>query len=201
MLAAVSRWASIRPSSARSNMRSCRSTCRRTKFSAAPGWSKRAPISPFSAGQSSPASWHRARPSRQRARSASRSSGYLAGRQVPPAPPAAERIPLDLPHRPRVDQAGQRDDAHPATVPRDPRDQLLLDHRRGADHHLPAAGEERARRRTSRSRACSSRFSRSASRSARCHQPPVEERGLGPLRAGVRDRDGRVRARSSISWP
>ena len=72
-----------------------------------------------------------------------------------------------LAHRPRLDRAGQRDDAHPPAVPRHPRDQLLLDDRRGADHHLPAAGEERARRRTSRSRACSSPSSRSASRSAR----------------------------------
>ena len=88
---------------------------------------------------------------RRRARGRRRRSiallGYLAGRQVPPAPPAAERVPFDW-HIIRASiRAGQRDPAHPAPVPRDPRDQLLLDDRRGADHHLPAAGEERARRR------------------------------------------------------
>ena len=39
--------------------------------------------------------------------------GYLAGRQVPPAPPSGGADPVQLAHHPRVDRAGERDDAHP----------------------------------------------------------------------------------------
>ena len=95
--------------------------------------------------------------------------GRVAGQFVPPAPPARRAPPfqLRLAHRPRLDHAGQRDHAHPAAVPGDPRDQLLLGDRRGADRSIPAAGQECARRRPDSRDACSSPSSRSASRSAR----------------------------------
>ena len=128
-------------------MRSCRSICTRTRCSAAPAWSRRAPISRSSAAPSSPASSRRAQVAAALRSLAFALLGLVAGRQVPPAPPAAERMPVQLAHYPRLGRAGQRDHAHPAAVPRDPRDQLLLDHRRGAVHHVPAAGEERAWRR------------------------------------------------------
>ena len=72
--------------------------------------------------------------------------GFLAGRQVPPAPPAAERLPITW-HIVHASIELVSATMHiRAAVPRHPRDQLLLDDRRGADHHLPAAREERARR-------------------------------------------------------
>ena len=78
------------------------------------------------------------------------------------------------------------------------RDQLLLDDRRGADHHLPAAGEERARRRRAgREPVHRHLLGRHRDRLG-ADQPPAQERGLGPLRPGVRHRDGRVRAAAAL---
>ena len=58
-------------------------------------------------------------------------------------------------------------------------DQLLLDDRRGADHHLPAAGEERARRqRAGRQPVHRHLLGRDRDRLGR-DQPAAEERGLG----------------------
>ena len=95
-----------------------------------------------------------------RDRLAERSSGRArAARRTSP------RARLEPLHR--ILAADQRDDAHPAAVSRDPRDQLLLDDRRGADHHLPAAGERTSSPRRRRSRACSPRRCRSGSQSDR----------------------------------
>ena len=175
----------------------------RTKCSAAPGWSRPAPIS---------RSWRH--DPRRRAGGRRRVAaavavigfavlGYLAGRQVPPAPPAASGMPIDLAHRPRLDRAGQRDDAHPPAVPRDPRDQLLLDDRRGADHHLPAAGEERARRRRAGRQPVHRHLLGRHRDRLGADQPPAQEPGLGALRAGLGARDGRVRADAPLRrrWP
>ena len=106
-------------------------------------------------------------PPRDGRRSSPCSASSPAARCRPPRR-AAERLPPDW-HIVRASIQLVSATMHiRAPVPGDLLDQLLLDHRRGADHHLPAAGEERARRRTSRSRACSSPSSRSGSRSARC---------------------------------
>ena len=136
---------------------------------------------------------------RRRRCSASPFLGYLAGRQVPPAPPAAERLPITW-HIVHASIELVSATMHiRAAVPRHPRDQLLLDDRRGADHHLPAAGEERARRRTSRSRACSSPSSRSASRSGRSLINRLLKSEVSARFApALGDRDGRVRPAASL---
>ena len=134
-------------------MRSCRSICRRTRCSAAPAWSRPAPMSRSCCGTI---------------------AGGLIGRYRWP-PPAVLLVALDRPdrraarcrprrprptrrrqdglaHHPRLDPPGQRDPAHPAPVPRHRLDQLLLDDGRDPRHPVPAAGEERASTPTSRSR-------------------------------------------------
>ena len=148
--------------------------------------------------RSSPAS------SRRRPRSAAAATIGIRRARLSRRPPGAARAARrraaadHLAHHPRLDRAGQRDDAHPPAVPRDPRDQLLLDHRRGADHHLPAAGEERARRRRAgREPVHRHLLDRHRDRLG-ADQPPAEERGLGALRAGLGDRDGRVRAAAPL---
>ena len=108
--------------------------------------SKPAPTSRSSAERSSPACSLASRRSLPRRPSAFALLGFLAGRQVPPAPPAAERLPFNWHIVHASIELVSATHAHPPAVPRDPRDQLLLDDRRGADHHLPAAGEECARR-------------------------------------------------------
>ena len=174
-------------------MRSCRSTCSATKCSAAPDSSRPAPIIAILGGTIL------AGRSRADAAIAAAATVWLRRPRLPRRPPGAARPArrrthsVQLAHHPRLDRAGQRDDAHPPAVPRHPLDQLLLDDRRGADHHLPAAGEECPRRqRAGREPVHRHLLDRHRDRLGR-DQPPAQERGFGPLRAGVGDRDGRVR--------
>ncbi len=81
--------------------------------------------------------------------------GYIVSLQIPPAAAANPGRAARLPHHPRLDPPGARHDAPAAGVLRDPRDQLLLDHRRGAVHPVHAAGQERAATRRRKWRACS----------------------------------------------
>jgi hypothetical protein len=55
-----------------------------------------------------------------------------------------------LAHRPRFGDAGQRHLAHPAAVPGNPVDQLLLGDGRGSRRPVPAAGQEQPRLRPDR---------------------------------------------------
>jgi hypothetical protein len=101
MLPRSSRWASTRPSSGRSNTRSCRSICTRTKCSAAPAWSKPAPISRSSAGTILAGMLADA-PIAAAATIGIAVLGYLAGRRCRrrrPRPSASVR----LAHHPRLD--------------------------------------------------------------------------------------------------
>ena len=126
----------------------------RTKCSPAPGWSRRGPISRSWPARSSPAGSRSSRP--------------------PPAVIVTALLGyVDQPQRAarrRRSISGQPLDWHvirssialvsatPCTtrgVLRDPGDQLLLDHRRGAVHPVPAAGQERADWPTRKSPACS----------------------------------------------
>ena len=175
-------------------MRSCRSICGATRCSAAPGWSKPGPISRSSVGTI--LAGHPRRSAADRCGGDHRGLRCSASCRPPGTPrPAGRRAhSVQLAHHPCLDRTRQRDAAHPPPVPRHPLDQLLLDDRRGADHHLPAAGEERARRR------------RAGREPVHCHlldrhrdrlgrdQPAAEKRGFGALRAGIGHRDGRVRA-------
>ena len=135
-----------------------------------------------------------ARKSPRRRRSASPSLGFLTGPAGTSRPAGGRAASARLAHRARVDRAGQRDDAHPAPVPRDLLDQLLLDDRRGADHHLPAAGEECARRRRAGGEPVHRHLLDRDRDRLGADQPPAEKRGVGPLRAGSVLAMGAVRA-------
>ena len=131
-----------------------------TKCSAAPGWSRPAPISRILGGtllggmlvvQTPDGSFHAewaalGGAARRAGRPGRRGSSCPLPRPTADAPPLED----GLAHRPRLDPAGQRDDAHPAPVPGDPRDQFLLGDGRGARRAIPAAGQECARRRPDR---------------------------------------------------
>ena len=114
----------------------------------------------------------------------------LAGRQVPSAPPPAERIRLDW----HIVRASVRWSATPCTSRASSchrRDQLLLDDRRGAVHPVSAAGEERAhRRQVGRQPVPRHLLDRHRDRLGG-GQPAAEGRGFGPLCVAVGDPDGR----------
>ena len=163
----------------------------RTKCSAGPGWSRPAPISASSAARCLAAcSWcsgptAASMPNGPRWLSWwSRSIGRFAGPFRAPCParrPTRRRsrwTGTSSAHRSRLVSAHP---AHPAAVPGDHRDQLLLGDGRGARRPVPAAGQERAGRRPDRRDLVPRHLlGRRRGRLGR-GQPPAPGQGLGAL--------------------
>ena len=194
-------------------MRSCRSICTRTKCSAAPGWSRPGPISRILGGtmlagvlvvatrRQLPRRMGRAR------RLLVAVLGYVAGRQVPPAPPAADAPPLrwtGTSSAPRSRWSARRctsrgcswRSSRSASSGRSARCSIrifppLVKNVLGADEQVASLflAHLLGRRRDRLGR----------------DQPAAQGRGLGALRAGLGDRDGRCSCSSSTAashgWP
>ncbi len=124
--------------------------------------------------------------------------GWLTARGIPVAPPPRRAAAARFPRRARLDPARVGHDAHSAPVPGDLRDQLLLDDRIGADHRIPAAGEECLHRRPAgREPVPRDLLGRRRDRIG-ADQPAARWERVGALRAGLGDGDGRVRAADGV---